>query len=136
MLLFWTMDAALPISGMATEESDYLRQISNTMVGHWAKAVEIFRDWERKELLEKTPSEKQIELHRKEGLYLIRMTRCLLNLVSDPESPAREHSKEISGRLGQLEAVFEIIHNPMSDTEAEAIIKEVFPDEPAVRGTA
>ena len=102
---------------------------------HGLGAVKI-RDWERREIIEKQPSPKHLGQHCKEALFIIRMTKWPLGLVSDPESPLRDYTAEVRGGLRQLENVFDMIHDPISDAEAEAILKEVFADEQAARGTA
>jgi hypothetical protein len=130
------MNAAVPLEAPPAGDSVPLRHFATDIVLNWEKAVDEFRKWERQEILEKQPSTKELERHRKDGLFIIRMSRWLLSLVSDPESPARECTREVSGRLRQLEETFEMIHDPISDAEAEAIVKEAFPDEQAVRGTA
>jgi hypothetical protein len=127
--------AAIPVTGI-TEDPDHLRLIGVNMLQYWGKSVDQFRDWERREILEREPSAKQLEQHRKEALFIIRMTKWLLTWISDPESPIRDHTAEVSGRLRQLEHVFDMIHDSINDAEAQAILKEAFPDEQAVRGAA
>jgi len=99
-------------------------------VENWAKAVDRFRRWERKEIIEKEPSLKDLERHRREGAWFIRWTRFVQTMLMDPEFPVRECAPEVEGRLIQLEQAWETIHDPMPDAEAEAILKQVFPDAP------
>ena|SRR2546423_1770948 len=99
-------------------------------VGHWAKAVDRFRQWERKEIFEKQPTSEDLERHRREGAWFIRWTRSVQTMVMDPEFPVRECASEVEGRLIQLEQAWDTIHDPMPDAEAKAILKQVFPNAP------
>src|SRR5947208_6432596 len=58
------------------------------------------------------------------------MGRSFRAQVSDPDFPLRQFAPEVAGKLRQLEKSWEMIQNPMSETEAEAILRQAFPDEP------
>jgi len=60
---------------------------------------------------------------------MIRGARALLNLVSDPDFPAKQFGTEISGKLLQLEDSWQSLNNPLSDAEADTILRSAFPDE-------
>jgi hypothetical protein len=124
------MKAASMPSVFEVETDSSLRNFTVSIIANWQKLVEGFREWERKELIEKDPSTEDVERHRKEAAFIIRNTHWLLSLVSDPESPAKECAREILGRLRQLEETFEMIHNPMPDAEADALIQKYFSNEP------
>src|SRR6267142_4262980 len=123
------MKAASVPSGFEAQMDSSLRNFTISIIANWQKLVEGFRDWERQELIEKEPSSKNLERHRKEAAFIIRNTHWLLSLVSDPESPAKECAPDIRGSLRQLEETFDMIHNPMPDAEAESLIQKFFPDE-------
>jgi hypothetical protein len=42
----------------------------------------------------------------------------------------------VAGKLRQLEKSWEMIQNPMSDAEADAILRQAFPDEPGTGNAA
>ena len=67
---------------------------------------------------------------------MIRAARSLLNLVGDPDFPARQLFSEISGKLLQLEDSWESLNNPMTEAEADAILQKAFPDETRTGRTA
>jgi hypothetical protein len=100
------------------------------IIESWAKAVDRFRQWERREIIEKEPSPEDLERHRREGAWFIRWTRFLQSMVMDPEFPVRECVPEVEGRLIQLEQAWDTIHDPMPEAEAAAILKKAFPDAP------
>ncbi len=64
-----------------------------------------------------------------------KLTERLLNLISETcnEFLRWQH---VAGELRQLEESWEMIHNPMSDAEAEAILQKAFPDESGVGSAA
>ena len=59
--------------------------------------------------------------------WLIRLTRGLQGQMLDPtfRQPALARQMEVT--LWQLEQAWQIMHNPMPEAEADAILKEVFP---------
>jgi len=98
------------------------------LVRTWAGLCNDFRQRERLEIIEQVPSPQRLSEYREELKWMIRMARALLNLVSDPDFPARRLVSEISGKLLQLEDSWESLNNPVTDAEADAILK-AFPDE-------
>ncbi|MGH7968339.1 MAG: hypothetical protein ACREIC_06380 [Limisphaerales bacterium] len=93
----------------------------------WVEAVNQFRRWERREIVEKEPSRETLAQYRGELKMMLHSTRMLLNLAQDPDYPARRFIPEISGKLRQLESSWESLNNPMSDAEADALLQQAFP---------
>ena len=60
---------------------------------------------------------------------MMRGARALLNLVSDPDFQSRQFVAEISGKLLQLEDSWQSLNNPMTDAEADTLLRKAFPDE-------
>jgi hypothetical protein len=102
----------------------------------WVKLANDFRQWEREELIEKTPSAKSLATHKRTAATLIRSAHLMQSLMEDPEYPTREFLPEVQGKLLQLQDTWDMIHNPMPDEEADRLLAEIFPDEPRARGTA
>lgn len=117
-------------AGLLNEfESDSVpRWLINQLVDRWAEAVEQFRQWEDQEVLRKDPSPRDLARHRHESAWIIRATRHLQDMAMDPEFPVRERADEIAGRLAQLEATYMEIHDPMTDEQADEILRQAFPD--------
>ncbi len=106
------------------------RWLAPKTVELWQKAVDIFREWERSEILRKNPSPENLERHREEGAWLIRETRHLQSMVNDPEFPVPECNAAIEGRLYQLELAYREIHDPMTEAEAAEMLTQAFPNAP------
>ena len=99
------------------------------LVRTWIASCNEFRQRERREIIEQAPSHQKLAEYREELRWMIRGARALLNLVSDPDFPAREFGAEISGKILQLEDSWQSLNNPMTDTEADAVLQKAFPDE-------
>ena len=99
------------------------------LVRTWVASCNDFRQRERREIIEQVPSPQRLAEYREELKWMIRATRAILNLVSDPDFPARQLVSEISGKLLQLEDSWESLNNPMTDAEADAVLQKAFPDE-------
>jgi hypothetical protein len=124
------MNAATTLDVSA--DADSIRVwLARKTVENWAKAVDRFRQWEREEIIRKEPSPGDLAKHREEGAWFIRWTRQLQSMVMDPEFPLPECKATVAGRLSQIEEAFAMIHDPMTDAEADAILQKAFPDAPA-----
>ena len=102
----------------------------------WVNACDTFRQWERQELIRKEPSPETLAKHKKLGSALIRTAHMLQAVMEEPDYPAREFLSEVRGKLMQLEDARDMIHDPMSDKEADAILAKVFPDGPRAGSAA
>ena len=100
----------------------------------WISDCNEFRRWEREELLKKRPSPEALTEHGKKSQLFILTARFLQGLMANPDYPAGEYRAEIDGKVRQLEETWDMIHNPMSDSETEAILEKAFA--PRTRGTA
>lgn len=96
----------------------------------WVKACTEFRRWERENLLVKYPSQATVAEHGDLIRTLIWSARVLQAMIADPNHPARELRSEVDGLLHQLEESCEMIHNPLSDDQCDALLREHFPHEP------
>jgi hypothetical protein len=102
----------------------------------WIKLASDFRQWERKELIEKTPSSETLARHKKTAATLIRSAHLMQSLMEDPERAIRDFLPQVQGKLLQLQDSWDMIHNPLPDEEADRLLAEIFPDEPRARGAA
>src|ERR1043166_8179995 len=126
------MESALPMGLLEDLGARLLRRWGHS----WLQSRHRFRQWERQELIKKTPSAEDLARHRRVVSAFIRMAYLLQALMEDPGYPAREFLPEVRGKLRQLEHTKDMIHNPMPDEEAERILKEVFPDDARAGATA
>ena len=120
------MEIVIPSAETDNFAADFLRG----WLKIWVKACDTFREWEREELIRKEPSSETLAKHKKLGSALIRTAHMLQAVMEDPDYPAREFLSEVRGKLMQLEDTRDMIHDPMSDQEADAILAKVFPDGP------
>lgn len=79
-------------------------------------------------MLDRQPTAFELEQHRAGMKMLLRMTRLMHAEVADPDFPDRSLANEIAIRLRQMEDLWEIIHNPIPDHEADKLLREVFPE--------
>src|SRR2546421_2466925 len=126
------MEIAIPTAKAENFGAEFLRG----WLRLWVAACNDFRQWERDELIKKTPSAETLAKHQKLSSSLIRLAHLLQAVMEDPEYPAREFLPEVQGKLMQLEEARDMIHDPMSDLEADHLLQKYFPDERGARSAA
>ena len=84
--------------------------------------------WQKKNFILKQATGKELEEHRKQLDLIIDLT---LHMYSVASKTMPRVLRTISGRLRQLEDSRTLIHNPMTEGEADAILGRIFPDESA-----
>jgi hypothetical protein len=102
----------------------------------WLRLCDQFRERERREIIEQEPSSKQLAEYQESLKWMIRGTRAILNVVSDPEFPRRHFAAEVSGKLLQLEESWRSLTNAVTEPEAESFIQKFFPNEPSTGSSA
>ena len=60
--------------------------------------------------------------------WLLRGSKLLLVMVSDPEFPDRPNVKALEAQIWQLENSWQMIYEPMPEAEADKLLAELFPD--------
>jgi hypothetical protein len=96
----------------------------------WVDAVNDYLERQYREIIQHEPAPEKLAAFKFECKWLLRSALKLDSLVKDPEYPARQFGPEIAGKLLQLQESWDSLNNPMPDTEADAILQKVFPDEP------
>lgn len=90
-----------------------------------------FLDWERDHVLKANPSSDLLRRHRQELKWLIRLVMLLQTVASDPEFPDRSITEDFKALLERLDRSWQLIQEPgMSDTDADAVLRECFPNGP------
>ena len=79
-------------------------------------------------MLARQPSDSELDQHRGRMKMFLRMTRLLHAEVADPEFPDRSLAAALAIRLRQMEDLWETIHQPMPDDEADKLLRAVFPE--------
>src|SRR5262245_43302676 len=111
------MEATMPMLDPTGAGPGFLRD----WVESWIHACDKFRSWERNELILKRASAETVAEHGKKIKAFVWSARLLQAMMSDPDYPLRELRREVDGKLLQLEATLQMIHNPMPDAEADAV---------------
>ena len=118
------------------ESDDFSADLLDGWLQIWIKACDSFKDWEREEVIRKEPSPETLDKHKKLSSALIRGAHVLQAVIEYPDYADRELLAEVRGKLMQLEDARQMIHDPISDQEADAILAKVFPDGPRAGGPA
>jgi hypothetical protein len=92
----------------------------------WLRHSNEFMAWQQQNLILREPTPEELAEHSKRLELMLGLT---LHVYSVASHSMPEKLSTIRGRLWQLEDSRELVHNPMSHQEADAILKEVFPDE-------
>jgi hypothetical protein len=98
------------------------------LLSFWVGRCDKFMERQRKDVLERDPSPEELADHVGTLKFMIRVTLLLQALFADPDSPAHQSALAISGKLLQLQESLKLLQNPMTDSEADAILETAFPD--------
>lgn len=122
------MSIATAVPGKSQEFT--VQQAVWDQVERWSENCQTFLDWQRREILGKQkPSPKAMEVHRAGLKWLIRFGRIIQLTVAEPDYPDRHLLNELEGRLTQLEESWKMVYEPMSDDEAQKLLRQTFPEE-------
>ncbi len=120
------MEIATPV----TQPGFVSTGFTGKLIQAWVSSCNDFLQWQRRELIEQKPSPEKLFEHRNTLKLMLRLGRSFHAQVSDPDFPLRQFAPEVAGKLRQLEKSWDMIHNPMKDSEAGAILQQAFPDGP------
>ena len=120
------MEIALP----NVSSEPVLAGFTEKVLAAWREAANTFLVWQYREVLSRRPSPETLAEHRQTLKWLLKLTRVLHIEVADAGPPVSRFLPELTGKMHQLESAWDMIHNPVSDEEANAILRRVFPDEP------
>ena len=115
---------------LAREERDdtALQQFAQETVRQWSDVCQRFLDRQRREILEQVPPPEKLQEHRAALKWMLRFVRSVYLTACDPDYPDRGVADELHGRLLQLEHSWRMIHEPMPESEADPLLKRVFPE--------
>ena len=97
-------------------------------VSQWSAFCQRFMDWQRTEILSHQPSPEDLQAHRTALKWMLRFARAVYATAADPDYPSREIADELQGRVIQLEHSWRMIQEPMPDAQADALLREAFPE--------
>ena len=106
-----------------------MRQFMRRNAEAWSDMTQQLLDEQRIHMLEKEPTQKDLDAQRQRLTWMFRFMRPLYAAVSDPDYPDPWPAQELKGRLIQLEHSWRIFQEPqMTEAEADEILKKVFPE--------
>src|SRR5438552_2013115 len=88
----------------------------------WSSICRAFLDWQRQHMLLSDPTPQEKEEHRRALEMLLRAARLVYSLASDPGFRDRSLSKELRGRLWQLEHSWGMLYDAMPEDEAKKLL--------------
>lgn len=128
----WTMIKGMEAATSMTSDlqasiRSELESYITANVFQWSGLCQDLFNQERRHMIEKEPKKEDLDVHRTVCRLLILIGTALENSILD--MPVQERVKmELKGRLGQLETSWSQFQNPMSEEEADRILKKVFPE--------
>ena len=99
------------------------------LFGFWAERCTSFLAWQRQNFIDRDASPEGLREHTQRLNVMVRFTLHVYAQAADPDAPQPDALRTIAGRLKQLEDWRAVIHNPLTDAEADAILARAFPDE-------
>jgi len=124
------MKATAPVFEVSDKPEHVGASVVQKLLTSWFVSCEDYRQRERRELIEREPSQSKLEQFRQSLKWLLRSGAHLTSLVTDPDYPVPHDADEIAWRVRQLEDSWKSLNNPMSAAEAQTLVKKHFPDEP------
>ena len=118
--------AVVPLESQISLQS--LGDFAQKQIAQWFEVCDSLLDWQKKHFIGAAPSLQTLEEHKKVLKLLLRVTRVLHAEASDPDFPRRALAEDFAWRLSRLEDSWLMFHGDMTHTEAEAILKQVFPE--------
>ena len=123
------MAASIPVLELeARSQTGTFQQFAVEQVLQWCDVLDQFIQWQSQCMLRSTPSPQQQEDHRQGLKWLLRLTKMIHSVASDPEFPDKSLLGQLEAQLCQLEESWERFYNQMPGSEAEKILSEAFPN--------
>jgi hypothetical protein len=91
-------------------------------------ACDVFRAWHRQNFVERNPTLEQKAEHAVNIRILLMMLRWMQSAVDDPAMQLREFKDRIDATVNLLDDCWLYVNNPLSDEEADRLIKQHFPE--------
>lgn len=102
--------------------------LAQDLFDFWRRRADEFMDWQRRNFIKRQAKPDELEEHARQLDLILGLT---LHMYAVASRMLPESVRIVSGRLKQLQDSRTLVHNPMTDQEADAILRQAFPDEPA-----
>jgi hypothetical protein len=121
------MTAGTPLLESATRsQTGTFQQFAVEQVLQWCDVLDHFIQWQSQCMLRSTPSPQQRDDHRQGLKWLLRLTKQIHSVASDPEFPDKSLLAQLEAQMSQLEESWELFYNQMPEAEAEKILSATF----------
>src|SRR5438552_2587413 len=98
---------------MSGSEPKPFEHLAVEQVQHWCDVIEGFIQWQNRQVLYANPTQ-ETQADHKQGLkWLLRLTKLVHSVASDPEFPDKSLLGQLEAQLHQLETSWETFYNPM-----------------------
>jgi hypothetical protein len=121
---------AVELSGSPLTLDKIARLAKSVAVEHvqkWLDICDSFATWHYGSFCRREPTADEVRARDQQLSYLIRATALLHSQAVDPNFSERELRNALEATLHQLQLIWDMSHNPMSDSEADKMIAELFP---------
>src|SRR4051812_46094350 len=105
----------------ATDVLNGIRDYARKQVEEWSAQCVRLRDWERKELLDKQPSEKTLSRHAEILRSFINNTDTMIAAAADDEIYDDTLRARLSVIRQRLQISLDLYHSSMTEEEADSI---------------
>jgi hypothetical protein len=103
------------------------KSIAIEYIQKWLGICDSFATWHYDAFCRREPTIDEVRARDKQLSYLIHTTALLHSQAVDPNFQERELRDALEATLHQLQLIWDMDHNPMSDAEADKLIAELFP---------
>ncbi len=122
------MAASSSILESATRsQTGAFQQLVVEQIPQWCEVLDQFIQWQSQRMLRASPSPQEEKDHRQGLKWLLRLTKLIHSVASDPEFPDKSLLAQLEAQMGQLEESWALFYNRMPEEEAEKILAIVFP---------
>ena len=114
-------------TAIVTDRQDLRPLWADDLFDFWSRRTDEFMEWQRRNLIARQAAREELEEHGKRLDLILGLTLHMYSVASRVMPGAL---RTVRGRLRQLEDSRSLVDNPMTHPEADAILRQVFPDEP------
>ena len=125
------MAASETVKDPATETPNFGRMTVDHL-RYWSEICDRFNQWQHEYIIGRNPTSHELHEHRQGLKWLLRLTRLMHYVASDPEFPDQSVVQILETKIWQLEQAWKLLYRKLSRYEiegAEKLLKTVFPDE-------
>ena len=104
------------------------RAITRRQIEEWFKLCDRILDVHRNNFVFREPTARGLAEHGAAFKFAIRTSLLINALIADPDFNEAELASRLRIRIQQLEDAYNTFHDTLSEEQAEAFLKETFPE--------